>query len=236
MAPVEDLKRRAAAHALTFVTDGMRIGLGTGSTARHFVELLSEKVHSGLNILGVPTSEQTLEQAVSLDVPIATLDEAGPLDLCIDGADEIGPGLALVKGGGGALLREKIVASAAREMIVIADESKAVATLGRFPLPVEVVDFGTASIARQIEAAIRAAGCAGRIAPRRDGDGHAFVTDQDHLIFDLHLGRIPDPAALSRALLDVPGVVDHGLFLGLATRAILAGKDGIRVIDRSFGA
>jgi len=233
--PADDLKRRAAAHALTFVADGMRLGLGTGSTARHFVELLAERIHtSGLNVLGVPTSEQTLAQAISLGVPIATLDEAGPLDLCVDGADEVGPGLALVKGGGGALLREKIVASAAKEMIVIADETKVVSQLGRFPLPVEVVDFGADSTRRLVEKAMAAAGCAGQIATRRDRDGHAFVTDQGHLILDLHLGRIPDPAALSRALLDVPGVVEHGLFLGLASRAILAGNDGIRVLERDF--
>ncbi|MEP9353865.1 ribose-5-phosphate isomerase RpiA [Xanthobacter sp. KR7-65] len=231
MVHAEDLKRRAAAHALTYVTDGMRLGLGTGSTARHFVELLSEKVHAGLTVLCVPTSEQTLAQAVSLDVPIATLDEAGPLDLCIDGADEIGPGLALVKGGGGALLREKIVASAAREMIVIADASKKVDTLGRFPLPIEVVDFGVASIQRHVEAAVREAGCSGTIVLRRDGDGHPFVTDQGHQILDAHLGRIPDPAALASALKEVAGVVEHGLFLGLARRAVLAGKDGITELE-----
>jgi len=236
MAHVEDLKRRAAAHALTFVTDGMRIGLGTGSTARHFVELLAEKVRDGLNVLGVPTSVATLEQAVSLDVPIATLDEAGPLDLCVDGADEVGPGLALIKGGGGALLREKIVASAAREMIVIADETKAVPVLGKFPLPIEVVDFGVASTERLLAEAVRAAGCEGRLSARRDRDGHPFVTDHGHFIIDAHLGRIPDPVALSRVILDVPGVVEHGLFLGLAGRAILAGPDGIKVLDRTFAA
>ena len=231
MVHAEDLKRRAAAHALTYVTDGMRLGLGTGSTARHFVELLAEKVHGGLTVLCVPTSEQTLAQAVSLSVPIATLDEAGPLDLCIDGADEIGPGLALIKGGGGALLREKIVASAAREMIVIADASKKVETLGRFPLPIEVVDFGVNAITRQVAEAIRSAGCAGDITVRRDGDGHPFVTDQGHLILDAHLGRIPDPAALAAAVAQVAGVVEHGLFIGLARRAVLAGKDGITELE-----
>jgi ribose 5-phosphate isomerase A len=233
MAPAEDLKRRAAARALEFVTDGMRLGLGTGSTARHFVELLAERVREGLNVLCVPTSEQTLQQAVDLGVPIATLDEAGPLDLCIDGADEVGPGLALIKGGGGALLREKIVARAAREMVVIADASKKVAVLGRFPLPVEVVDFGVSSIERSLADAIREAGCAGPLALRRDGDGHAFVTDQGHLIIDAHLGRIADPALLAQAVAQVPGVVEHGLFLGLASRAVLAGTDGIVVLDRT---
>ncbi|MFS8039158.1 ribose-5-phosphate isomerase RpiA [Xanthobacter sp. AM11] len=229
--PAEDLKRRAAAHALTYVTDGMRLGLGTGSTARHFVELLAEKVYGGLSIIGVPTSEQTLAQAVSLGVPIATLDEVGELDLCVDGADEIGPGLALVKGGGGALLREKIVASAAREMLVIADITKKVDMLGRFPLPIEVVDFGVVSIEHHVSAAVRAAGCEGPVTLRRDGDGHPFVTDQGHLILDAHLGRIPDPAALARALEGVAGVVEHGLFLGLARRAVLAGADGVIELD-----
>lgn len=233
MAPAEDLKRRAAARALEYVEDGMRLGLGTGSTARHFVDLLAEKVHQGLNIVGVPTSEQTLQQAVSLGVPIATLDEVTELDLCIDGADEVGPGLALIKGGGGALLREKIVARAAREMVVIADASKKVGMLGRFPLPIEVVDFGVASIQRHLVEAIDAAGCAGTLTLRRDADGHAFVTDQGHVILDAHLGRIPDPERLARAVADVPGVVEHGLFLGLAGRAVLAGAEGIQVLDRS---
>lgn len=233
MAAAEDLKRRAAARALEFVTDGMRLGLGTGSTARHFVDLLAERVREGLNVLGVPTSEQTLRQAVELGVPIATLDEAGEIDLCIDGADEVGPGLSLVKGGGGALLREKIVARAAREMVVIADASKRVPVLGRFPLPVEVVDFGRASIERSLGEAITAAGCSGALVLRRDADGHPFVTDQGHLIIDAHLGRIADPERLAQAIAQVPGVVEHGLFLGLAGRAVLAGAEGIEVLDRS---
>ncbi|MFG1433165.1 ribose-5-phosphate isomerase RpiA [Xanthobacter sp. V2C-8] len=232
MAPAEDLKRRAAAAALEYVQDGMRLGLGTGSTAHHFVELLAEKVYAGLKVIGVPTSEQTLAQAVELGVPIATLDEVGELDLCVDGADEVGPGLALVKGGGGALLREKIVARAAKEMVVIADATKKVDVLGRFPLPIEIVDFGAASITRSVDEAIRSAGCSGELRPRRDRDGHSFITDQGHVLLDAHLGRIPDPAALARAISEVPGVVEHGLFLGLASRAVLAGADGIVVLDR----
>ncbi|MFG1296161.1 MULTISPECIES: ribose-5-phosphate isomerase RpiA [Xanthobacter] len=232
MAHAEDLKRRAAAHAVEYVKDGMRLGLGTGSTARHFVELLAEKVYAGLKVIGVPTSEQTLAQAVELGVPIGTLDEVGELDLCVDGADEVGPGLALVKGGGGALLREKIVARAAKEMVVIADHTKKVDVLGRFPLPIEIVDFGATSIARSLEEAIRSAGCSGELRPRRDRDGHPFITDHGHVLLDAHLGRIPDPAALARAISEVPGVVEHGLFLGLASRAVLAGADGVLVIDR----
>ncbi|MGQ3675518.1 ribose-5-phosphate isomerase RpiA [Xanthobacter sp. TB0139] len=231
MAPAEDFKRLAAARALEYVKDGMRLGLGTGSTARHFVDLLAEKVHGGLNVVGVPTSEQTLAQAVELGVPIATLDELGELDLCVDGADEIGPGLALVKGGGGALLREKIVARAAKEMIVIADDTKKVDVLGCFPLPIEVVDFGVKSIAHNLKQAIAAAGCAGELTMRRDADGHPFVTDQQHLILDAHLGAIPDPARLATAVAEVPGVVEHGLFIGMARRAILAGPSGVVVLE-----
>ncbi len=231
MAPAEDFKRRAAARALEYVTDGMRIGLGTGSTARHFVDLLAEKVHGGLNVVGVPTSEQTLAQAVELCIPIATLDEVGELDLCVDGADEVGPQLSLIKGGGGALLREKIVARAAKQMIVIADTSKKVDVLGRFPLPIEVVDFGLTSITRSVKDAIASVGGAGALVLRKDRDGHPFVTDQGHVILDAHLGAIPDPVALARAVAEVPGVVEHGLFIGLATQVILAGVDGIVVLD-----
>lgn len=236
MADAEDLKRRAAARALEYVTDGMRLGLGTGSTARHFVALLAEKVHQGLSVIGVPTSEQTKAQALSLGIPLATLDQQPELDLCVDGADEIGPHLALVKGGGGALLREKIVASAAREMLVIADETKLVAALGAFPLPIEVVTFGIPAITRQIAGALRAAGCEGPLRLRLRADGQAFVTDQGNAILDAHLGRIPDPALLAQALEEVAGVVEHGLFLGLARRAVLAGADGIRVIEHQASA
>ncbi|WP_043879282.1 ribose-5-phosphate isomerase RpiA [Azorhizobium caulinodans] len=230
MADAEELKRAAAAKALEYVTDGMRLGLGTGSTAKHFVALLAERVAAGLKVTGVPTSEQTKAQALSLGVPLATLDELPELDLCIDGADEIGPELALIKGGGGALLREKIVASAAREMIVIADETKTVATLGRFPLPIEVVTFGVEAIKLRLKGAIATAGCDGELKLRHKADGKPFITDQGNVIVDAHLGRIPDPRALARALEEVAGVVEHGLFLGLARRAVLAGANGISVI------
>ncbi|HQS08771.1 MAG: ribose 5-phosphate isomerase A [Rhizobiales bacterium 24-66-13] len=233
MADAEDLKRAAAARALTFVTDGMRLGLGTGSTARHFVDLLAVRVREGLKVVGVPTSEQTRAQALSLGVPLATLDELPELDLCIDGADEVGPDLALIKGGGGALLREKIVASAAREMVVIADASKHVAMLGRFPLPIEVVDFGVSAITLRLARALKAADCAGDLVLRRVGGTTRFVTDQGNLILDAHLDRIPDPAALAREIEQVAGVVEHGLFLGLARRVILAGPGGIELLERS---
>ncbi|MDQ0509959.1 ribose-5-phosphate isomerase RpiA [Ancylobacter amanitiformis] len=229
----ETLKRQAAARALEHVRSGMKLGLGTGSTAKHFVELLAERVAQGLEVVGVPTSEATRAQAESLGVPLGTLDEHPMLDLCVDGADEIGPDLTLVKGGGGALLREKIVASAAHEMIVIADASKMVAQLGAFSLPIEVVDFGVAAIRRGIERSARAAGCQGLLTLRRRADGHVFVTDQGHLILDAAYGVIREPALLAARLAEVPGVVEHGLFINLASRVILAGADGVTVIDRA---
>jgi len=226
------LKRESARRALDYVNSGMKLGLGTGSTAAHFVDLLAERMRAGLKVVGVPTSEATRKQAESLGIPLTTLDETPELDLTIDGADELDPALQLIKGGGGALLREKIVAGASREMIVVADDSKAVKELGRFPLPVEVVDFGLEATRRAIEAVSAAAGCRGEMKLRKRADGHVFVTDQGHLILDANFGRIPDAAALARGLAQVPGVVEHGLFIGLATRAILAGSEGIRVIER----
>jgi ribose 5-phosphate isomerase A len=186
-----------------------------------------------LNVVGVPTSEATRRQAESLGVPLATLDEQPELDITVDGADEIDPALSLIKGGGGALLREKIVANASREMIVIADESKLVERLGRFPLPIEVVDFGVEATKRAVERALTAANCAGALQLRRKSDGHVFVTDQGHFILDAGLGAIPDARTLAHRLADVPGVVEHGLFIGLARRAILASHSGVRVIERS---
>ena len=178
-------------------------------------------------------SEQTRALAESLNVPLGTLDEYPALDLCIDGADEVGPDLAMIKGGGGALLREKIVASASQQLIVIADATKHVAVLGKFPLPIEVIDFGVAAIRRGIDKAARAAGCQGLLTLRRKADGHVFVTDQGHLILDAAYGAIPDPVSLAAHLAEVPGVVEHGLFINLANRVILAGADGVTVLDRA---
>jgi ribose 5-phosphate isomerase A len=229
----EKLKHAAAARAVELVRPGMRIGLGTGSTARHFVSLLAERVRGGLDIVGVPTSEATRADAERQGVPLTTLDETPELDLTVDGADEIAPDLALIKGGGGALLREKIVAAASARMIVIADESKFVPTLGRFPLPVEVVPFGLAATRRAVEAAAQAAGCPGAASTRKTREGHAFVTDGGHLILDAALVRIPDPASLARRLAAIPGVMEHGLFVGLAHIAIIAGPDGVRIVEAS---
>src|SRR6202521_881472 len=177
---VEAQKRAAAARAIEFVRPGMRLGLGTGSTANHFVELLAARVRSGLDIVAVPTSEATRALAQRLGIALTTLDETPELDLTVDGADEIAPDLTLIKGGGGALLREKIVASASAAMIVIADQSKWVAMLRRFPLPAQIAPFGAAAIRRAFEAATAAAGCPGPALLRKAPNGHAFVTDGGH--------------------------------------------------------
>ena len=227
----DQLKRAAAARALDYVTPGMRLGLGTGSTARHFVELLAARVRAGLDIVGIPTSEATRADAERLGIPLSTLEETPELDLTVDGADEIAPDLTVIKGGGGALLREKIVATASVRMIVIADDTKWVAVLGRFPLPVEVVPFGLAATRRTIEAAVRAAGCPGPLVLRMDAAGHPFVTDGGHFIVDASLGRIPDPGALASRLAAIPGVVEHGLFVGLVRIAIIAGPSGVRILE-----
>jgi ribose 5-phosphate isomerase A len=229
---MDDLKRQAAARALEQVRDGMKLGLGTGSTAKHFVELLGERVRTGLKVIGVPTSEATRADAERCGVPLTTLDQADRLDLTVDGADEIDPNLELIKGGGGALLREKIVAAASDRMIVIADETKWVQTLGRFPLPIEVIPFGLGATRRAIETVFAENGVSGQMDVRKAKDGHAFVTDGGHWIVDAHLGQIPDSPRLAAALNSIPGVVEHGLFIGLARAAVLAGPQGIRVVER----
>jgi len=229
---VEAYKRAAAARALDFVRDGMRIGLGTGSTAAHFVDLLGDRVRSGLDIVAVPTSEATRAQAERCGIALTTLDEVPELDLTVDGADEVAPDLTLIKGGGGALLREKVVASASARMIVIADESKWVSMLGQFPLPIEIAPFGAAAIHRAVEAAAVEAGCPGPAVLRKGKDGHAFVTDGGHWLLDARLQRIPDPAGLAAHLCTVAGVMEHGLFIGIAHAAILAGPEGVRLVER----
>ncbi len=223
----EQLKRAAAERAAALVSDGMRLGLGTGSTAKHFVSCLADRVRGGLKVVGVPTSEGTRAQAEREGVPLTTLDDTPELDLTVDGADELDERLRLVKGGGGALLREKIVAAASRRMIVIADGSKRVETLGRFPLPIEVVPFGLESTRRALTRAIERLDLTGELRLRRSGNGEPFLTDGGHLILDATLGRIADPEALAAALAGVPGVVEHGLFLDLATGAVLATEGGL---------
>lgn len=224
------MKIEAARAALAYVESGMRLGIGTGSTAEEFVRLLAEKVAAGLTIEGVPTSERTARLCVELGVPLKSLDELPELDLTIDGADEVDGALRLIKGGGGALLREKIVASSSARMIVIADESKVVPTLGAFPLPIEVNPFGLVSTRIQIEKAASRLGLSGALKLRQSEDGN-FMTDGGHFIIDASFGRIPDAEALSIALNSIPGVVEHGLFINMATLAIIAGLAGARTLQ-----
>src|SRR5436190_15058966 len=228
---MDGLKRQAAARALENVRDGMKLGLGTGSTAKHFVELLGERVRAGLNVVGVPTSEVTRNDAMRCGIPLTTLDDIDRLDLTVDGADEIDSALNVIKGGGGALLREKIVAAASDRMIVIADDSKWVEVLGRFPLPVEVIPFGLAATQRAMAQAFAQSRVSGQMGVRHGKDGHVFVTDGGHWIIDAHLGRIADAPRLAGLLNPILGVVEHGLFIGLATTAVLAGAQGIRVVE-----
>jgi ribose 5-phosphate isomerase A len=226
-------KRAAAARAVEFVTSGMRLGLGTGSTAKHFVELIGERVRAGLDIIAVPTSEATHADAQRCGIPLTTLDETPALDLTVDGADEIGPDLSLIKGGGGALLREKIVAAASARMLVIADASKWVAQLGQYPLPIEIAPFGFEATRRAVEAAISVIQPCGPLTLRTATNGHPFVTDGGHWIIDAALSRIDDPNALAQKLSAVPGVMEHGLFVDMAAAVIIGESDGIRVVERS---
>ena len=232
MNEIETLKRQAAAMALTQVRSGMRLGLGTGSTAKHFVELLGKQVAQGLDVICVPTSEVTAAQAAGLNIPLSDLDTLDRLDLTIDGADEIDPALNLIKGGGGALLREKIVAAASDAMIVIADASKCVDALGRFPLPVEVNRFGLGATRRAVAEIAARHGAQGGLKLRGEEQGAPFTTDGGHLILDAFFGRISQPEALSSDLLNIPGVVQHGLFLHMCSKAYVATPNGVEVLDR----
>jgi len=228
---VATMKREAAKRALEYVEDGMILGLGTGSTAAEFVTLLGDKVRDGLRVTGVPTSEETLRQALELGIPMATIDEQPEIDLTIDGADEVDANLRLIKGGGGALLREKIVASGSAQVIIIADQSKLVDTLGKFPLPIEVVPYGLAVTRAMIEDIADELGLEGPVKQRLKANSEPFITDGGNLIFDCAFERIEDPEALAELLPFTPGVIDHGLFIGLADQAIIAGDGGIKVLD-----
>ncbi|WMT91106.1 ribose-5-phosphate isomerase RpiA [Pelagibacterium sp. H642] len=222
----DDLKRRAAEAAMAEVRSGMRIGLGTGSTAKHFVDLLGAEVARGFECLCVPTSEVTATQAHGLGIPLTTLEEIDGLDVTIDGADEIDSNFQLIKGGGGALLREKIVAAASDRMVVIADESKLVETLGRFALPIEVNPFGLAATDKAIGRVMADFRAEGGKVLRKQGDGATYLTDGGHYIIDASFGRISNAEALSQALLEIPGVVQHGLFIDLCSEAYLATPEG----------
>jgi ribose 5-phosphate isomerase A len=212
----EHEKEAAAKASLRFLQDGQIVGLGTGSTAAYAVRLIGERVRAGLKIRGIPTSVQTKELATSLGIPLTTLEEFQQIDVTIDGADEVDPQLSVIKGGGGALLREKIIASATRQMVIIADSSKQVPMLGAFPLPVEIIPFANPLLTRRITAL----GATVRL--RHSADGKPFITDERHHILDCSFGQIPDPPALARKLSDMPGVVEHGLFIGMASVALIA--------------
>jgi ribose 5-phosphate isomerase A len=221
-------KQAAAEHAAGLVETGMRLGLGTGSTAERFVRALGSRIASeGLKVTGVATSERTSRLAQEIGIPLTTLDDAGALDLAVDGADEADSALRLIKGGGGALLREKLVASAARRTAILVDPSKQVAVLGRFPLPVEVVSFGARITLERIGALIAGFGEPGGVARLRlDNYGEPFVTDGGNLIVDAAFGAIVDPEGLARALDGLTGVVEHGLFLGLCDVLVVGASDG----------
>lgn len=222
----DDYKRAAAKEALKLVKPGMKLGLGTGSTAAIFVELLGAKVAQGFKVLCVPTSETTRAQAAGLGIPLTTLDDTPFLDMTVDGCDEIDAELRMIKGGGGAHLREKIVAMASHQLVVIAEHGKRVERLGRFPLPIEVIAFGMRSTQTLIEALALDAGCKGTITQRMTG-GAPFRTDNGNVILDCAFGQIEDPEALAAALEMIPGVVEHGLFVGICDTAFIAGPDGV---------
>jgi ribose 5-phosphate isomerase A len=212
-----DQEKEAAGRAsLRFVKDGQIVGLGTGSTAAYFIRFLGEQVKNGLRIRGIPTSVRSAELAAGLGIPLTTLDEFPEIDVTVDGADEVDAQMRLIKGGGGALLREKIVASATKQLVIIADESKRVPVLGKFPLPVEVIKFAQAVVAKKIKA------LGAKVELRRAADGTLYLTDENNYIMDCHFGQIPDADGLARQLSGIPGVVEHGLFIGMATVVLLA--------------
>ena len=218
-------KAAAARKSLEYVKDGMVVGLGSGSTATFAIQFLGELVRDGLKIRGIPTSRASGELARSLNIPLTSFDEVDHTDVTIDGADEVAPGLALIKGGGGALLHEKIVAAASHRLVIVADEHKLVQRLGRFPLPVEVIPFAAGSVRRKLEA------LGANPVLRTGHDGSPFITDEGNYIFDCHYGEILDPPAVAQSLKSITGLVEHGLFLGLASVAIVAGPAGSRVIE-----
>lgn len=226
MLSAEESKREAAKRSMEFIKDGMRVGLGTGTTSKHVIELLGERVRAGLQVVGIATSSASADLARQCGIPLTTFAETPELDVAIDGADEVGPDLALVKGGGGALLYEKIVASAAREFIVVVGEGKVVPQLGRFPLPVEVVPLAAPLVERKL----RTLG-ASPVLRARDGD--PYRTDEANWIYDCHFESIPDPAKTAAELRAIIGVVEHGLFLNMASRVIVADGQGVSILNRN---
>lgn len=218
------LKKRAAEKALQYVKNNMRIGIGTGSTAENFIHLLAQKIQEGLKIFPVATSERTDSLCQKLNIKTYDLNDLTELDLTIDGADEIGPDLSLIKGGGGALLREKMVASRSKEVLIIADHTKLVSQLGHFPLPIEINIFGYIATIKAIEETLILNGLSHILKLRKKKD-EIFITDGGHYIVDAFLKKISAPSKLSDLLLNLPGVIEHGLFLNIATKAFVALED-----------
>jgi ribose 5-phosphate isomerase A len=212
-------KELAARASLKYIHDGQIIGLGSGSTATIAIRLLGDRVHDGLKIRGIPTSVNSRNLAAQLGIPITSFEEYQQIDVTIDGADEFDPALNLIKGGGGAHLREKVVASASKQLVIVTDSSKQVPLLGTSPLPVEVIGFAEPLIVKKIS------DLGAKVARRQDAAGNPFLTDEGHHILDCHFGEIPDPPALARRLSDMPGIVEHGLFVGMASVVLMA-KDG----------
>ncbi len=225
--PKSNSEKEAVGRAsMEFIRDGNVVGLGTGSTAAYALQFLGERVRDGLNIRGIPTSTPSRDIAISLKIPLTTFEEVQQIDVTIDGADEFDPQLNLIKGGGGALLREKVVASASKQVVILADSSKQVSVLGKFPLPVEVIPFAEALVGKKIS------DMGAKVTLRHRADGSVFVSDEGHHILDCAFGQISDPVSLARKLSDMPGIVEHGLFIGLADIVLLARGTNVEQIRR----
>ncbi len=223
-----DAEKEAAARAsLKYVRDGQIVGLGSGSTATIAIRLLGERVRAGLKIRGIPSSVASRDLAQQLGIPLITFEEAQVIDVTIDGADEFDPALNLIKGGGGAMLREKVVAFASKQLVIVTDSSKQVPVLGRFPVPVEVIGFAEPLIAKKIS------DLGAKVVRRMDSSGKPYVTDENHHILDCHFGQIPDPATVARTLSEMPGLVEHGLFVGMAGVVLMAKAGNVEEFRRS---
>jgi ribose 5-phosphate isomerase A len=223
----DEEKQAAARASLKYVRDGQIVGLGSGSTATFAIRMLGDRVREGMKIRGIPSSIASRDLAMQVGIPLITFDDAQQIDVTIDGADEFDPALNLIKGGGGAMLREKIVAFASRQLVIVTDSSKQVSVLGKFPLPVEVITFAEQLIAKRIS------DLGAKVTQRQDKSGKAYVTDEGHHILDCHFGQIPDPASLARTLSDMPGVVEHGLFVGMTSVVVMAKSGSVEEFRRS---
>ena len=219
-------KQEAARASLRYVRDGQIVGLGSGSTATFAIRMMGERVREGMKIRGIPSSIASRDLAIELGIPLITFEDAQQIDVTIDGADEFDPHLNLIKGGGGAMLREKVVASASRQLVIVTDSSKQVPVLGRFPVPVEVITFAEPLVDKRI------ADLGAKVVQRQDKSGKVYVTDEGHHILDCHFGKISDPATLARTLSEMPGIVEHGLFVGMASIVVMAKAGAVEEFRR----